>query len=38
VKVGTEIIPCKLRGLLKRDKKVGSALFIGDLVKKFRLK
>jgi ribosome biogenesis GTPase len=38
VKVGTEIIPCKLRGLLKRDKKVGSAVFVGDFVEISRLK
>ncbi len=38
VKVGEEIIPCKLRGLLKRDKKVGSAVFVGDFVEISRLK
>jgi len=27
-----ELIPCKLRGLIKRDKKVGSAVYPGDLV------
>lgn len=32
VKVGDELIPCKLRGLLKRDKKVGSAVCVGDFV------
>ena len=38
VKVAGEIIPCKLRGLLKRDKKVGSAVYVGDLVEISRLK
>ena len=38
VKVGAEIIPCKLRGLLKRDKKIGSAVFVGDFVEISRLK
>lgn len=38
VKVGEELIPCKLRGLLKRDKKVGSAVFVGDFVEISRLK
>ena len=38
MKVGDEIIPCKLRGLLKRDKKVGSAVFVGDFVEISRLK
>jgi len=38
VKVGEEIIPCKLRGLLKRDKKVGSAVYVGDFVEISRLK
>ena len=38
VKVEDEIIPCKLRGLLKRDKKVGSAVFVGDFVEISRLK
>ena len=38
MKVGTEIIPCKLRGLLKRDKKVGRAVFVGDFVEISRLK
>lgn len=38
VKVGEELIPCKLRGLLKRDKKVGSAVYVGDLVEISRLK
>ena len=32
VKVDEEIIPCKLRGLIKRDKKVGSAIYPGDEV------
>ena len=27
-----ELIPCKLRGIMKRDKKVGSAVYPGDLV------
>ena len=38
VKVGDELIPCKLRGLLKRDKKIGSAVYVGDLVEVSRLK
>ena len=38
VKVDDEIIPCKLRGLLKRDKKVGSAVCVGDFVEISRLK
>lgn len=38
VRVGEEIIPCKLRGLLKRDKKVGSAVYVGDFVEISRLK
>ena len=32
VKVEGEIIPCKLRGLIKRDKKIGSAVYPGDEV------
>ena len=38
MKVGDEIIPCKLRGLLKRDKKIGGAVFVGDFVEISRLK
>lgn len=38
VKVGDELIPCKLRGLLKRDKKIGNAVYVGDLVEISRLK
>ena len=38
VNVGGEIIPCKLRGLLKRDKKIGSAVYVGDFVEVSRLK
>ena len=38
VKVEDELIPCKLRGLLKRDKKVGSAVCVGDFVEVSRLK
>ena len=38
VKVGGELIPCKLRGLLKRDKKIGSAVCVGDFVEISRLK
>lgn len=38
VKVGEELIPCKLRGLLKRDKKIGSAVCVGDFVEISRLK
>ena len=32
VRVEGEIIPCKLRGLIKRDKRIGSAIFPGDFV------
>ena len=32
VKTESEIIPCKLRGVIKRDKKIGSAVYPGDLV------
>ena len=32
VKVEGEIIPCKLRGLMKRDKNLGSAVYPGDEV------
>ena len=32
VKVDGELIPCKLRGIMKRDKKIGSAVYPGDLV------
>ena len=32
VKTEDEIIPCKLRGLLKRDKKIGGAVCVGDFV------
>lgn len=38
VRVGDELIPCKLRGLLKRDRKVGSAVNVGDFVEISRLK
>ncbi|MBR4643123.1 MAG: ribosome small subunit-dependent GTPase A [Selenomonadaceae bacterium] len=38
VKIGGELIPCKLRGLLKRDKKIGSAVCVGDFVEISRLK
>ena len=38
VKVDDEIIHCKLRGLLKRDKKIGSAVCVGDFVEISRLK
>lgn len=38
VKVEGELIPCKLRGLLKRDKKVGGAVCVGDFVEISRLK
>lgn len=38
VSVGGELIPCKLRGLLKRDKKIGSAICVGDFVEVSRLK
>ncbi len=30
--VEKKILPCKLRGLMKRDKKIGSAVFPGDFV------
>ena len=38
VKVGEKIIPCKLRGLLKRDKKIRSAVCVGDFVEISKLK
>ena len=38
VKCGAEIIPCKLRGLMKRDKNSGSAVCPGDFVEISRLK
>ena len=38
VRAGDELIPCKLRGLLKRDRKIGSAVCVGDFVKISRLK
>lgn len=38
VQAGDELIPCKLRGLLKRDKKVGSAVCVGDFVEISKLK
>lgn len=37
VKADDEIIPCKLRGLLKRDKKIGGAVCVGDFVEVSRL-
>lgn len=37
VKADEEIIPCKLRGLLKRDKKIGGAVCVGDFVEVSRL-
>jgi len=38
VDVAGEIIPCKLRGLLKRDRKIGGAVCVGDFVEISRLK
>lgn len=38
VRVEDELIPCKLRGLLKRDRKIGSAVCVGDFVEISRLK
>lgn len=32
VKIENFIVPCKLRGIIKRDKKSGSAVFPGDFV------
>ena len=32
VQVDENLIPCKLRGIIKRDKKVGSAVYPNDLV------
>ena len=32
VKVEKKIIPCKLRGIIKRDKKIGNKIFPGDFV------
>ncbi len=37
VKAEDEIIPCKLRGILKRDKKIGGAVCVGDFVEVSRL-
>lgn len=38
VKVENNLIPCKLRGIIKRDKKVGSAVCPGDFVEISKLK
>ncbi len=38
VKVEKDLIPCKLRGLLQRDKKIGSAVCVGDFVEISKLK
>ena len=38
VKVEGELIPCKLRGIIKRDKKIGSAVCVGDFVEISKLK
>ena len=38
MKVDAELIPCKLRGLMKRDKKIGSAVCVGDFVEISELK
>ena len=38
VKVENDLIPCKLRGILQRDKKVGSAVYPGDFVEISKLK
>ncbi len=38
VRVESELIPCKLRGLMKRDKKSGSAVNPGDFVEISQLK
>lgn len=38
VKVENELIPCKLRGIIKRDKKIGSAVCPGDFVEISQLK
>lgn len=38
VQAGGELIPCKLRGLLKRDKNSGSAVCPGDFVEVSKLK
>ena len=32
VDIGDELLPCKLRGLLKRDKRKGSDVCVGDFV------
>ena len=37
VDVGSEILPCKLRGLMKRDKRSGSAVYPGDFVEVSKL-
>ena len=38
VQVHGELIPCKLRGIIKRDKKIGSAVCVGDFVEISKLK
>ena len=38
VKVENDLIPCKLRGIIKRDKKSGSAVYPGDFVEISKLK
>ena len=38
IKVENDLIPCKLRGIIKRDKKVGSAVCPGDFVEISKLK
>lgn len=37
VNAGEEIIPCKIRGLIKRDKRSGTAIYPGDYVEISRL-
>ncbi|MBR5913415.1 MAG: ribosome small subunit-dependent GTPase A [Selenomonadaceae bacterium] len=32
VQVDGDLIPCKLRGLIKRDKRAGSSVYVGDMV------
>ena len=38
VQVENNLIPCKLRGIIKRDKKIGSAVCVGDFVEISKLK
>ncbi len=37
VEIEDELLPCKLRGLMKRDKRTGSAIYPGDFVEVSKL-